>query len=187
MPKIVDHDQYRKQLLMKSFDLFAQKGYGSLTMRQLAQGLGVSTGTLYHYFASKEALFLQLVEEQTQQDILKFLAEAGNPPTLSERIETLFNFIAKNEDYFSKQTLLWVDFYQQQDHTEVINNETLKQADEQTRLAIANYLQISDTALVDFVLNLLYGVLLRRVFGDETVSFAAQGALLSKMLTAYLD
>lgn len=132
-------------------------------------------------------MFLQLVEEQTQQDILNFRGLAGNPSTLSERMETLFNFIAKNEDYFSKQTLIWVDFYQQQDHTEVINNETLKQADEQTRLAIADYMQISDTALVDFVLNLLYRVLLRRVFGDETVSFAEQGELLAKMLSAYLD
>ena len=59
MPKIVDHEQYRKELLGKCFDLFAQKGYGSITMRQIAQGLGVSTGTLYHYFPSKQALFEQ--------------------------------------------------------------------------------------------------------------------------------
>jgi len=186
MPKIVDHDQYRKELLMKSFDLFAQKGYSSITVRQLAQGLGVSTGTLYHYFPSKEALFLQLVEEQTQQDILNFLGEAGNPPTLTERIENLFNFIAKNEDYFGKQTLLWVDFYQQ-DPSEFMNNETLKQADEQTRQALIDYLRISDRAIADYVLNLLYGLLLRRLFGDKTLSFKQQGTLLSKMLTAYLD
>lgn len=186
MPKIVDHDQYRKELLMKSFDLFAQKGYSSITMRQLAQEVGVSTGTLYHYFPSKEALFLQLVEELTQQDILNFLAEAGNPPTLAERIETLFNFIAKNEDYFGKQTLLWVDFHQQ-NPSELMNNETLKQADEQSIQAIADYLRISDRALVDYVLNLLYGLLLRRIFGDKTLSFKQQGTLLSQMLTAYLD
>jgi AcrR family transcriptional regulator len=185
MPKIVDHGQYRKELLMKSFDLIAEKGYNSITMRQLAKGLGVSTGTLYHYFPSKEALFLQLVEELTQQDILNFLAEAGNPPSLTERIEILFNFIAKNEDYFGKQTRLWIEFYQQ-DCTEFLNNETLKQADEQSIQAIADYLQISDRAIIDFVLNLLYGLVLRRMFGDETVSFTEQRTLLSKMLTAYL-
>ncbi|PLZ35065.1 TetR family transcriptional regulator, partial [Fischerella thermalis WC542] len=74
MPKIVDHEQYRKELLMKSFDLFAQKGYAAITMRDIAKELGVSTGTLYHYFSNKKALFLQLVEEQTRQDILNFLA-----------------------------------------------------------------------------------------------------------------
>ena len=105
MPKIVDRDQYRKELLIKSFDLFAQKGYGSITMRQLAQGLGVSTGTLYHYFPSKEALFLQLVEEQTQQNILNFLAEEGNPTTLPERIETLFNFCTDESPWWTQLTL----------------------------------------------------------------------------------
>ena len=129
MPKIVDHDQYRKELLMKSFDLFAQKGYSSTTMRQLAQGLGVSTGTLYHYFSSKEALFCQLVQEQTQQDIMHFLAEAGNPSMLSERSETVFNFVAKNEDYFLKQSLRWIEFCQQQNWNKALYSEVMKQAD----------------------------------------------------------
>ncbi|MEM7759849.1 MAG: helix-turn-helix domain-containing protein, partial [Cyanobacteria bacterium P01_A01_bin.40] len=71
MPKIVDHHRYRKELLAKCFDLFAQRGYGSLTMRQVAKEIGVSTGTLYHYFASKEELFRQLIEEITEQDILR--------------------------------------------------------------------------------------------------------------------
>ena len=57
MPKIVDVEQYRKELLLKSAELFAEKGYANMTTRELAQGLGVSTGTLYHYFPSKAALF----------------------------------------------------------------------------------------------------------------------------------
>lgn len=187
MPKIVDHDQYRKELLMKSFDLFAQKGYGSLTMRQLAQGLGVSTGTLYHYFPSKESLFVQLVEELEQQNVLSFLAEAKNSPTLAERIETLFQFIAKNEDYILKQTLLWIEFSQHQDGSDVATKERLKQADEQTLETIVDYLQISDTGIVDFIVNFFYGLLLRRLFGEETFSFTGQGALLSQMLIPYLE
>jgi AcrR family transcriptional regulator len=39
MPKIVDHDLYRRELVSKCFDLFAEKGYGSITMRQISQGL----------------------------------------------------------------------------------------------------------------------------------------------------
>lgn len=187
MPKIVDHDQYRRELLMKSFDLFAQKGYSSITMRQLAQGLGVSTGTLYHYFPSKEALFVQLVEEQTQQNILKFLAEVGNSSTLSERIESLFNFLGKNEDFFAKQTFLWVDFCQQQDGTDLATKETLKRAEEQEIQAIADYLQISDKEISEFIYSFVNGLFLGRMFRCETVSFAEQGVLLSKMLNAYLQ
>ena len=186
MPKIVDHDQYRQELLMKSFDLFAQKSYSSITMRQLAQGIGVSTGTLYHYFASKEALFLQLTEELEQQNVMHFLAEAGNPPTLRERIESLFQFVAKHEDHIGKQTLLWIDFCQHNDWSDSSTKEKFKEVDEQTILALADYMQITDRVIVDLIFNLLYGLMLRRLFGEETISYAEQGALVGKMLANYM-
>lgn len=185
MPKIVDHDQYRKELLIKCFDLFAQKGYG-ITMRQIAQGLGVSTGTLYHYFPSKEVLFLQLVEEQTQQDIMNFLDEGSSAQTLSERIDALLKFLAKNEEYFFKQTLLCFDFYQQQDRT-LLNNETFKLMWEQSTQALTEYLQIQDKAIADFILIFLYGLIVERVFGSATPSFTEQGRVLKKMLLTYLE
>ena len=54
MPKVVDHVSYRKHLLDQCVNLFAQYGYEALTMRQIAEALHVSTGTLYHYFPTKE-------------------------------------------------------------------------------------------------------------------------------------
>ena len=96
MPKIVDHEQYRKELLDKCFDLFAQKGYGSITMRQIAEGLGVSTGTLYHYFPSKQALFEQLAQEICEQDLITALAELQGAQTLQESMEALGRYLVKN-------------------------------------------------------------------------------------------
>ncbi len=172
---------------MKSFDLFAQKGYSSITMRQLAQGLGVSTGTLYHYFPNKEALFWQLVEQQTQQDILDFLTEAEGLQTLPERIEALINFVAKNEDYFLKQTSVWVDFCQQQERKEIMNHETLRRANAEIKQTIADYLQIQDKEIANFILTFFNGLILGRLFEGENISFEEQGTLLKKMLLAYLE
>lgn len=187
MPKIVDHEQYRKELLMKSFDLFAQKGYAAITMREIAKELGVSTGTLYHYFPNKEALFLQLVEEQTRQDILNFLAEAGDAKNLAERIKALMNFVAKNEDYFSKQALLGFDFYQQQGRDEILNNPTIKKAWEDTKQALADYLEIKDQAIINFIYCFLNGLISSRMFEGDTFSYTEQSELLANMLTAYLQ
>ncbi|MEL6457771.1 MAG: TetR/AcrR family transcriptional regulator [Cyanobacteria bacterium J06636_27] len=188
MPKIVDHEKYRKELLWKSFDLFALKGYGSVTMREIAKELGVSTGTLYHYFPNKEAIFLQLVEEQTEQDISNFLVEAGSPETLEERIKVLINFIQKYENYFIKQTLLNFDFYQQQERSKILNNETLIKSWKHTEKAISGYLQIENKPVIDFILNLIGGLLTSRMFGgDEIASYEEQGELLVEMLTAYLN
>ncbi|PMB08315.1 TetR family transcriptional regulator [Fischerella thermalis CCMEE 5328] len=187
MPKIVDHEQYRKELLMKSFDLFAQKGYAAITMRDIAKELGVSTGTLYHYFSNKKALFLQLVEEQTRQDILNFLAEAGDAKNLAERIKSLMNFVANNEDYFSKQALLGFDFYQQQGRDEILNNPTIKKAWEDTKQALADYLEIKDQAIINFIYCFLNGLISSRMFEGDTFDYTEQSELLANMLTAYLQ
>lgn len=186
MPKIVDHEQYRKELLWKSFDLFAQKGYASITMREIAKEIGVSTGTLYHYFPNKEALFLQLIEEQAEQDLSDFLAEAQDVETLPERIHTLIDFLAKNEDYFINQTLILCDFYQQQGKAIVLNNKILQTVQEKTRQELAKYLQIQDRALASFIMNMISGLLIGRMFEGDVISYEEQGELLKKMLGQYL-
>lgn len=186
MPKIVDHDLYRKELLSQCFDMFAEKGYAAITMREIAQGLGVSTGTLYHYFSSKEMLFEQLVEEWTRQDLLRAEAELETAQTLAERIAAAFHFIAKNEDYFLKQTLLLIDFHQQQEHT-ASHNEILKQVCDRARDRVADLLGLEDPKIVVFVLGLIDGLILGRLYNEEVASFEEQGALLGEMLTVYLE
>lgn len=186
MPKIVDHDLYRKKLLSKCLDLFALHGYGSITMRQIASGLKVSTGTLYHYFPSKESLFEQLVEYLSYEDTKEqILVELGNPLTLAEKIEAMMNFIAKNEGYFLKQIFILVDFCQRKDRQEIDRNKALQVASKRYEKALADYLNISDPEVVVFVLNCIDGLLLRRLFQGERISFTEQSNLLANMLSSY--
>lgn len=187
MPKIVDREKYSKELLWKSFDLFARKGYGSVTMREIAKELGVSTGTLYHYFPNKEAIFIQLIEEQSQEDITNLLAEAGDVKTIPERIRALINFVKKNEEYFFSQILLWFDFYQKQGKSEVLNNEVLQRVSKKSREELLKYLEIEDNAIADFVVNFFDGLITARMLEGEIISYEEQGELLIKMVSLYLD
>src|SRR5689334_3845360 len=98
MPKLVNHESYRKQLLEQCFDLFAEQGYSVLTTRQIAEALNVSTGTLYHYFPTKEALFQQLVEEITQQTVIEAMAQAHEHTSFEERLLGFFRFLAEHEE-----------------------------------------------------------------------------------------
>ncbi len=41
--------------------LFAQKGYSSLSMRQLAQAVDMSVAAIYHHFPDKDSLYLESV------------------------------------------------------------------------------------------------------------------------------
>ncbi|WP_414542279.1 TetR/AcrR family transcriptional regulator [Nostoc sp. CCY0012] len=187
MPKIVDHDQYRQELLGKCFDLFAEKGYGSVTMRQISQSLNVSTGTLYHYFPSKQALFEQLVEEISKQDVSSALAEMQGSQTLREAMAALGKYLIKNEDYFIKWTYIWVDFCQHQDPEKIRSNSVFKLANQRYQQAVYEFLGIQDAVLASFVLSFVNGLILEKLWGNETIDFSEQCALLGKMLTLYLQ
>jgi AcrR family transcriptional regulator len=183
MPKVVDREQYRKQLLEQSFELFAEIGYGKITMRQLAQKLGISTGTLYHYFPSKEAMFLQLVEEQVQQDITNFLTQAESVPAdIRSRVSAILDFTKENRDYFSKQLIIWLDYFQQQAGGEDALKEDLsqrsvaifEQLDRETISAINNYLQVDNYAIGAFILTFINGLLLCQLYAPNLDTWDAQ-------------
>ncbi|MCC5633575.1 TetR/AcrR family transcriptional regulator [Nostoc sphaeroides] len=187
MPKIVDHEQYRKELLDKCFDLFAQKGYGSITMRQISQGLAVSTGTLYHYFPSKQALFEQLAQEICEQDLSAALAELEGAQTLQQGMEALGRYLVKNEDYFIKWTYIWIDFCQHQDSKKMLSNSVFKRTNQRYQQAACYFVGIQDPVLASFVLSFVNGLILEKLWGNETIDFIQQCALLGKILTAYLS
>ncbi|WP_035991338.1 TetR/AcrR family transcriptional regulator [Leptolyngbya sp. KIOST-1] len=187
MPKVVDHDQYRKELLNQCFDLFAEHGYASLTTRQIARALNVSTGTLYYYFPSKEDLFMQLIEEITTQDLLRASAEIAGLHSLRERILALGDFLEANEDYFIKQTLLMMDFYQQAGLGPSRVNEAVQRASLRSRDEIMTALQIDSPLLATHVLCLVDGLISERMVNPELVSYRQQAELLADLLTAYLE
>ena len=58
MPKIVDHDAYREELVAQAVKYFSDHGYAGASMRKIADHLGVSKSAIYHYFPSKADLFL---------------------------------------------------------------------------------------------------------------------------------
>ncbi|MEG4419224.1 TetR/AcrR family transcriptional regulator [Microcoleus sp. LAD1_D5] len=188
MPKIVDRDRYRKELLNKCFDIFAEKGYSSVTMREIGSEIGVSTGTLYHYFPSKESLFEQLIEYLSYEDTKEeAISELGNPPTLAERVEKLMDYISKNEDYMLKNLLMTFDFCHQKTRKEIDSNQALQEAGKRYEEAVICYLGISDPALAKFIICYIDGLLVRRFYQGERISVAEQWTLLKEMLLAYLD
>lgn len=55
--------------------LFAERGYASTTTRQLAKAFGITNGTFYHYFSSKEEL-LRLCCERSLETLLQEVGDA---------------------------------------------------------------------------------------------------------------
>ena len=186
MPKIVDSEQYRKELLHQCFDLFADKGYANVTTRQLSKALGISTGAMYHYFSSKQVLFEQLVEEVCFQDVQLFkMAARGH--TLSDRIEGLGQLLIEHEEHFVKQAAIWVDFYQHHALVEINENPVFQQGDQHYQQAMIDLLGISDLKLARFIWTLINGILIEQTEEEDYLSFEDKIHLLVQMLTAYSE
>jgi len=62
MPKIVDHDARRRELLDAVVRVIAQDGMEGATTRALARETGWSTGALAHYFSGKADILASALE-----------------------------------------------------------------------------------------------------------------------------
>lgn len=49
----------KEKILNEAIALFAQKGYTGLSMRQLAQKVGISVAAIYHHYPDKQSLYLE--------------------------------------------------------------------------------------------------------------------------------
>jgi AcrR family transcriptional regulator len=59
MPKIVDHDQRRRELAEAAWTVIVDSGIDGATTREIARRSGYSAGVLSHYFERKDDILLE--------------------------------------------------------------------------------------------------------------------------------
>ncbi|MCU4184614.1 TetR/AcrR family transcriptional regulator [Acidiferrimicrobium sp. IK] len=59
----LDSDQRRGQILAAAQGLFSGRPYGAVSTTEIAEAAGVTRGLLHHYFGTKRALYLEVVQE----------------------------------------------------------------------------------------------------------------------------
>lgn len=62
MPKIIDHDQRRRDIIEVAKRLILQGGFEAATMRSIAAEAGFANGALKHYFPGKESIIAATFE-----------------------------------------------------------------------------------------------------------------------------
>lgn len=160
MPKIVDHDQYRRDLARRAAALFSEHGYRGLGMRGIAEALGVSKSALYHYFPSKEALFAACTDEVTR-------FEAPEGPPVDALSDLMQSFQALEPDMVSELALL-LDYLRGKTPEEIAADPTMQLANRRYRERVAATVG-EDNATP--VLCLLLGTLLQRWLDGRTTRF----------------
>ncbi|MCK4653591.1 MAG: TetR/AcrR family transcriptional regulator, partial [Candidatus Cloacimonetes bacterium] len=72
MVRIVkEYEERKKEIMDTAQTLFYQKGYENTSVNFIIETIGISKGTFYHYFKSKEDLLDNIVEKFTNEIISK--------------------------------------------------------------------------------------------------------------------
>jgi AcrR family transcriptional regulator len=77
-PKVVE--DRREQILDAALRAFARKGFVRTTNKDIAREAGITPGLIYHYFASKEALFRAIIDSRSPLQVAR-----TPPPHLLEQ------------------------------------------------------------------------------------------------------
>jgi AcrR family transcriptional regulator len=104
-----DKQEMRQSILEEARVLFLLKGYEHTSMRNIAEKLGCSPGTIYLYFQDKDALFHALHQEGFRKltGMMEPLRFVENP---FERLKALcrvyMDFAMKNKDLYDLMFIL---------------------------------------------------------------------------------
>jgi len=109
MPKIVNHDEYREEMLEKCFHFFSRKGFSKVTMREIAEEIGISTGTLYHYFSTKENVLGELIAWAGEKNIGDYISRITPADSIGQRFKLIVDFWKENGDFYQNIMLLTID------------------------------------------------------------------------------
>ena len=95
----------KKQLILeKAREVFVEKGFRSVTMKDIVDACGISRGGLYLYYADTEKIFLDVLAEEVENAEDVFAENVGEDASASE-ILALFFKEQKKEILGSRNTL----------------------------------------------------------------------------------
>lgn len=72
----------KDKIMRAAFELFSERGYASVTIRDIGERAGLTNPALYQHFKSKEALGLAIYEREFQRllEAIDARTDSGRPP-----------------------------------------------------------------------------------------------------------
>lgn len=109
MPKVArsqeDRELVREKILDEALSLISEHGFASFSMRKLASRLGMSATTIYHYYSSKDELYLMVLTKGfyiLYQRLAKIHETALDPVRkLREMVRAYVDFGIHEDHYYN--------------------------------------------------------------------------------------
>ncbi|MFI7098635.1 TetR/AcrR family transcriptional regulator [Streptomyces sp. NPDC050161] len=113
MPKQVDYDSRRRQVVAAAFALVSERGLEGVTMRDVATRAGVSVGAVQRCFSGKEEMVVSVVEEMNQRVSARVqgrIAGSVTPGAAATMLEHTLAGIVPHDEQSLAETRVWLAF-----------------------------------------------------------------------------
>ena len=130
MPKVVDYESRKRDIIEKAKLVFAKRGYHNTNLSHISQKCGMGRTTLYQYFKNKDDIFYHTIGNQLEEiQIQVEVITQNNQMTFVEKIKQIIYQLTeeqKNNNTFILLLEVWLVLRRE-------NNEILEDLKDQTQ------------------------------------------------------
>jgi AcrR family transcriptional regulator len=94
-PPDTTSDETRQRILTAARDCFSRYGYSKTTNKDIAESADLTTGAIYHYFPSKQALFAEVTHEVSRVVFDEFERVVAEEDTFVGKFRSLLDAASK--------------------------------------------------------------------------------------------
>jgi len=104
----------RQDILVSAESLFSKHGYFKTSMTDIAEAAEFAIGTVYHFFKSKEEMYISLIEAKMEEYAKLVDLRVSAAPTAKAKIEavirTKLEYFERNREFFRIYVAEWAGF-----------------------------------------------------------------------------
>ena len=112
MPKIVDHDSQREEILLATLRTIAAHGVAGATVRKIAEEASVSTGFITHYFAGKSEVLAGALHLSNERSTRRVRERVGAKSGL-DGLRALIDAVLPLDEDRRLEWRIWLVFWGQ--------------------------------------------------------------------------
>jgi len=105
----------KEKILQVAFNLFLERGYKEVSLKDISDLVGLTKGAFYHHFTSKEDMFRQIVENYLLADSDRFYGGCSRnnlKQFMYEYLQELIAYMDKmQQQIFSRSNKSGISFY----------------------------------------------------------------------------
>lgn len=108
MPRVVDHEQRRDELIAAVWRLIADEGLPAVTIRRVAERSGWSSGAVRHYLPTRQAI-LEAAAQRVGAEIETRIRAVPNEGPL-EVLVAVLSAVLPTDDRMREASVVWLAF-----------------------------------------------------------------------------